>query len=473
MGIESNRYYKVKFDSGVISSFGLTNHRSITFNDIKNLKESERLVLLRNNEIVDYAGRGITSVYCSLNIPVITPFLVLKGKRYYYVENCDDELLAQADRVYTYNKVMIPGNESDKFREAMRLESKAFEDSYISKYIPKGPREYLGMYKNGILHTKDDDNINSMNDTDSLPNKGKEDKKVRLVVKFKRGALSELIRPCEQEVDTLINRAINEVDIDETVVVLTNNKINSVVGYKTFMGYKGLEGIPVITPFLVEIAGQCFYVESPEDRLLEIADKVYTIDSLINGIKLNKPNSKFIINEVIETFNSNSVTSLIPKRVRTLLGSFKINKATPKIRLMNIEGSIRKEWGGSGIKLPSLDGVKDLKRIKVPQSNMNETEKALSTYKDRETQDTVKVVSTNTVSNAVEHPKHYNMGKYETIEVIEDWFSTDATLGFYLGNTIKYVSRYAHKDNPVQDLEKAKFYLDRAISLLKKVNKDK
>ena len=301
-----------------------------------------------------------------------------------------------------------------------------------------------------------------------------EDKKVRLVVKFKRGALSELIKPCEQEVDTLINRAINEVDIDETVVVLTNNKINSVVGYKTFMGYKGLEGIPVITPFLVEIAGQCFYVESPEDRLLEIADKVYTIDGLINSIKLSQPNSKFIVDEVIETFNSNHVTSLIPKRVRTLLGSFKINKATPKIRLMNIDGSIRKEWGGPDIKLPDLKEVKNLKTIKNSKSSMNETEKAFSNYKGSETQDTVKVVPVNnTVNNAVEHPKHYNMGKYETIEVIEDWFSTDATLGFYLGNTIKYVSRYAHKDNPVQDLEKAKFYLDRAISLLKKVNNDK
>ena len=36
----------------------------------------------------------------------------------------------------------------------------------------------------------------------------------------------------------------------------------------------------------------------------------------------------------------------------------------------------------------------------------------------------------------VEKPKHYNMGKYEAIDVIEDW-----NLGFNLGNTIKYISR--------------------------------
>ena len=63
----------------------------------------------------------------------------------------------------------------------------------------------------------------------------------------------------------------------------------------------------------------------------------------------------------------------------------------------------------------------------------------------------------------VDHPKHYNMGKYEAIEVIEDW-----GLGFNVGNTVKYISRAGHKDNILQDLKKALWYLDREIKRIEK-----
>ena len=58
----------------------------------------------------------------------------------------------------------------------------------------------------------------------------------------------------------------------------------------------------------------------------------------------------------------------------------------------------------------------------------------------------------------VDHPRHYNMGKYEVIDVIEDW-----NLGFNLGNTVKYIGRAGHKDNVLQELKKARWYLDREI----------
>ena len=61
----------------------------------------------------------------------------------------------------------------------------------------------------------------------------------------------------------------------------------------------------------------------------------------------------------------------------------------------------------------------------------------------------------------INHPSHYNMGKYEAIDVIEDW-----ELGFNLGNTIKYISRAGHKDDIVQDLKKAMWYLGREIQRL-------
>jgi hypothetical protein len=60
----------------------------------------------------------------------------------------------------------------------------------------------------------------------------------------------------------------------------------------------------------------------------------------------------------------------------------------------------------------------------------------------------------------VDHPKHYG-GKdnpYEAIKVIEAW-----DLGFCLGNTVKYIARCGKKDNEIQELEKALWYLKREI----------
>lgn len=66
---------------------------------------------------------------------------------------------------------------------------------------------------------------------------------------------------------------------------------------------------------------------------------------------------------------------------------------------------------------------------------------------------------TNEKSNAVNHPSYYQ-GKIEVIDFIED-----KRLGFNLGNCIKYIARchLKHKDNPVEDLKKARWYLDREI----------
>ena len=61
----------------------------------------------------------------------------------------------------------------------------------------------------------------------------------------------------------------------------------------------------------------------------------------------------------------------------------------------------------------------------------------------------------------VDHPKHYNMGKYEAIDVIEDW-----QMNFNLGNALKYLSRAGHKDDIIQDLKKAKWSIDREIQRL-------
>lgn len=60
----------------------------------------------------------------------------------------------------------------------------------------------------------------------------------------------------------------------------------------------------------------------------------------------------------------------------------------------------------------------------------------------------------------IERPSHYTFGRYEVIDIIEDW-----ALGFHLGNAVKYIARAGRKDpaKRIEDLRKARWYLDREI----------
>ena len=60
----------------------------------------------------------------------------------------------------------------------------------------------------------------------------------------------------------------------------------------------------------------------------------------------------------------------------------------------------------------------------------------------------------------VNHPPHYTVGGIETIDFIEA-----KDLNYRLGNVVKYIVRAGHKDSdPLQDLQKARWYLDREIA---------
>ena len=64
--------------------------------------------------------------------------------------------------------------------------------------------------------------------------------------------------------------------------------------------------------------------------------------------------------------------------------------------------------------------------------------------------------------DVVNSPSHYAEGReFETIDVIEDW-----GLGYHLGNAVKYISRAGRKDDILQDLRKAQWYLNREIENL-------
>ena len=61
-------------------------------------------------------------------------------------------------------------------------------------------------------------------------------------------------------------------------------------------------------------------------------------------------------------------------------------------------------------------------------------------------------------SDPIHRPAHYTFSSIEVIDVIEAW-----RLSFCLGNVVKYVARADHKGRPLEDLKKARWYLDREI----------
>lgn len=66
----------------------------------------------------------------------------------------------------------------------------------------------------------------------------------------------------------------------------------------------------------------------------------------------------------------------------------------------------------------------------------------------------------------VERPAHYVQGPMEVIDIIEQYgFCSD----FRLGNCAKYLFRHNLKGTALQDLKKARWYLDRYINSLEKV----
>lgn len=65
------------------------------------------------------------------------------------------------------------------------------------------------------------------------------------------------------------------------------------------------------------------------------------------------------------------------------------------------------------------------------------------------------------MADMIDKPPHYTYAAIEPIDVIEAW-----GLGFHLGNAVKYIARAEHKGRQLEDLQKARWYLDREIQRL-------
>lgn len=64
----------------------------------------------------------------------------------------------------------------------------------------------------------------------------------------------------------------------------------------------------------------------------------------------------------------------------------------------------------------------------------------------------------------VRHPAHYETGKFECIEIMEEVFGIDAVKSFCLCNAFKYLYR-TNRKNGREDLEKADWYIQRWLML--------
>jgi hypothetical protein len=71
-----------------------------------------------------------------------------------------------------------------------------------------------------------------------------------------------------------------------------------------------------------------------------------------------------------------------------------------------------------------------------------------------------------TSDDMVNHPNHYTYGNIECIEGIEASMTAEAFQGYCKGACLKYLWRYERKGKPLEDLQKAQWYLNKLIEVM-------
>ena len=71
-----------------------------------------------------------------------------------------------------------------------------------------------------------------------------------------------------------------------------------------------------------------------------------------------------------------------------------------------------------------------------------------------------------TEQNSVNHPRHYNIGSIECIDAMISAFGKDEVISFCKLNAFKYIWRSVHKDDTIEDIKKAIWYLNKYVELM-------
>lgn len=69
-------------------------------------------------------------------------------------------------------------------------------------------------------------------------------------------------------------------------------------------------------------------------------------------------------------------------------------------------------------------------------------------------------------SDPVNSPSHYTSGDIECIDAIKASMTREAFLGYLKGNIQKYMWRYEKKINPIEDVKKARWYMNKLVDEL-------
>ena len=102
----------------------------------------------------------------------------------------------------------------------------------------------------------------------------------------------------------------------------------------------------------------------------------------------------------------------------------------------------------------------DFMRYKEIRDALNETGAADRVFLNKKTKEVTPLRV-----DVVNSPPHYKTGGIEAIEGIEASMGPEAYAGYLKGNIMKYMWRYERKGKPIEDLKKARWYLDRLIGL--------
>lgn len=73
--------------------------------------------------------------------------------------------------------------------------------------------------------------------------------------------------------------------------------------------------------------------------------------------------------------------------------------------------------------------------------------------------------------NPVTKPLHYNTGRLECIDYIKQVLGTEGFIAYCHGNMIKYQHRHRYKNNPVEDMDKADWYMQKMRKAMKEIHK--
>ena len=112
--------------------------------------------------------------------------------------------------------------------------------------------------------------------------------------------------------------------------------------------------------------------------------------------------------------------------------------------------------------LPKYSKVPKKKEVDVTLANMAAKRKEVTVTLANMVANTLEEPEVKAVElkeDVINHPSHYTRGKIEVIDFIED-----QQLPYHLGNVIKYIARAGYKGDKLEDLKKARWYLDRYIN---------